>query len=213
MADIFVFGDSIGYGAWDEKGGWADRLKQYFHTQKLKHPEASGTEVYNLSVDGDTSSDVAKRMRTDLLARQRPWSSEADLVIVAIGTNDTYAKNTPDNFRFSVSDYVQNLETIYEVVNQAKKKLAFISLDPVDETKTNPTDDGTHFWTNGRIKEFNEALKSFCDKRAIPFLDIFEAYQALPDFRERFFDGLHPNTSGHEWMYEKILPFIKEQLK
>jgi hypothetical protein len=28
MADIYVFGDSIAYGKWDEQGGWTDRLNQ-----------------------------------------------------------------------------------------------------------------------------------------------------------------------------------------
>ena len=29
MQKIFIFGDSIAYGAWDPVGGWVERLRQW----------------------------------------------------------------------------------------------------------------------------------------------------------------------------------------
>jgi lysophospholipase L1-like esterase len=213
MADIFVFGDSIGYGAWDEMGGWVDRLKQYFHQKKLSHPENSGTEVYNLSVDGDTSGKVAARIEQELLSRERSWSGPDDLVIVAIGTNDTYAKDIPTNFRTDTTEYRANLDKIFSAIENCKKRTAFISLDPVDESRTTPAEWGAYWWTNKRIKEFNETLEAFCKQNKLPYLNIFNEFQNVPSFKEMMFDGAHPNTAGHEWMFNHILPFVNQLLE
>ena len=53
---INIFGDSIAWGAYDEMGGWANRLKQYFSEDKENY-----IEVYNLGVSGDNSEKLLKR--------------------------------------------------------------------------------------------------------------------------------------------------------
>lgn len=208
MADIFVFGDSIGVGAWDEQGGWVDRVKQNLMQRKLGNPENSATELYNLSIDGDTSGDVSKRIYQELLSRRKPWSTNEDVVLVAIGTNDVYAVDTPDNFPYSPQDYVENLSTIFDSVNSLGLRIAFQSLDPVDEQRTMPCSWGPYYWSNERVRIFNNSLKDFCEKRDIPFNDMFEKMLALDDFPSYMFDGAHPNTRGHLYMYQEIMPFI-----
>lgn len=208
MADLYVFGDSIGYGAWDEKGGWADRLKQYFHSKKLEEPNKGTSEVYNLSVDGDASGDVAKRIKSELQSRRKPWSTLDDVVLVAIGTNDAYAVDEPSNFPVSPDDYLENLKSILKDVQSVGLRIAFMSLDPVDESQTNPCPWGAYYWTNDRISLLNGVLEKFCTDNKLPLLNLYDRLLAEPDFESMLFDGAHPNTIGHEYMYENVKPFV-----
>ena len=57
---IIVFGASTSHGFWDEKGGWADRLKQCLHKRTLEEEDFYGT-VYNLGISGGTTEDILKK--------------------------------------------------------------------------------------------------------------------------------------------------------
>ena len=63
MQKIFIFGDSIAYGAWDPAGGWVERLRQWlFVTTRDEYN--LGTFLYNLSIVGDTTADLLKQFTT-----------------------------------------------------------------------------------------------------------------------------------------------------
>jgi hypothetical protein len=69
MKKIFIFGDSIAYGAWDPEGGWVERLRQWlFVTTRDEYN--LGTFLYNLSIVGETTADLLKRFTTEIEARQ-----------------------------------------------------------------------------------------------------------------------------------------------
>jgi hypothetical protein len=55
---VFVFGDSIVMGLWDERGGWPERLWQ-----------GRSRIVYNLGVDGETSEEVKTRFIAEAKTR------------------------------------------------------------------------------------------------------------------------------------------------
>lgn len=210
MADIYVFGDSIGYGAVDEKGGWVDRLKQCYHKKRLEGGLL--TEVVNLSIDGDTSSDIAIRIKDELKVRRKPWSTSSDLVVIAIGGNDSCAEGSPDGYKASTKDYTNNLNTIYELVKYFGLTIAFIGITGVDESKTNPCIWGEYYIDNSRVSEFNAVQKEFCEQKQIPRIDLFEE-TLKPEYKNMLFDGVHPNTEGHQWMFDMIKPFIEDLLQ
>lgn len=54
MARILIFGDSIAYGRWDIKGGWADYLKSLYMEKNIINLEPY-FEIYNLAIDGDNT--------------------------------------------------------------------------------------------------------------------------------------------------------------
>ena len=82
MQKIFIFGDSIAYGAWDPAGGWVERLRQWlFVTTRDEYN--LGTFLYNLSVVGDTTTDLLKRFLPEIEARQ-----SGDMIFFAAGLND-----------------------------------------------------------------------------------------------------------------------------
>ena len=63
MIEVFIFGDSIGCGKYDKKGGWACRLTEFIYSRK------KGTLVYNLSIDGNITEDLLKRFENEVKNR------------------------------------------------------------------------------------------------------------------------------------------------
>lgn len=204
-ADIYVFGDSIGYGAVDEKGGWVDRLKQYFHAQRLAGSEL--TEVYNLSVDGDTAKDVADRIENELAVRRKSWSTQSDLVVVAVGGNDSCAEGTPEDYWFSTEEYSENLSKIHEIISKFGLRVVFVGPTATDDSKTNPCRWGAYYFSNNRVKEFDLTQAEFCRENNIPRVELFDKTLG-EEYQKNLYDGLHPNSKGHEWLYEQVKPIV-----
>ncbi len=63
--NVLVFGDSIAYGAWDEEGGWVERLKRYLHHRTTSYGEYH--LVYNLAVSGETSRGILERLEGEAI--------------------------------------------------------------------------------------------------------------------------------------------------
>lgn len=72
MPEIYVFGSSTTWGAWDhEGGGWAQRLRSDIDRIPAGRPDL-WCPVYNLGIPGDTSTGVAARIRNEISARHGP---------------------------------------------------------------------------------------------------------------------------------------------
>jgi len=81
--DIGVWGASITYGEGDEQAlGWVGRLRK--HLNEAEH------FVYNRGVCGDTTADVLQRFEVEVT------SVEPDMVVFAVGTNDTKSQSGDD---------------------------------------------------------------------------------------------------------------------
>ena len=87
MQKIFIFGDSIAYGAWDPEGGWVERLRQWLFVTTRDNYNL-GTFLYNLSIVGDTTADLLRRFPTEIAARQHGYSS-----CLPPGINDAQSVN------------------------------------------------------------------------------------------------------------------------
>jgi lysophospholipase L1-like esterase len=93
---IFVFGDSLAYGAWDEKGGWALRLRRHFDKKMFD----IGGNINDLNDDnyhtvftlgntiGENSIGLLKRVRPELDARLHE-EDKARVAVFSIGPNDS----------------------------------------------------------------------------------------------------------------------------
>ena len=109
MPDICIFGDSIAYGFSDlEKGGWVNRLRLYVENE---HPEWA-CQVYNQGVSGDDTNDLLNRFKTEAEAR------EPEIIIFAIGINDSMYIEKQQNSRVALEQFKENLK---ELLTQAKK--------------------------------------------------------------------------------------------
>ena len=91
MAQIFIFGASSTYGAWDEKSGWADRLKQYFHQRVINSNDKDYFLVYNLGISGEDTRGLLRRINNDI--KIRGDKDEENIILIWMITNDTVYNN------------------------------------------------------------------------------------------------------------------------
>lgn len=192
---ICIFGDSIAYGNSDtEKGGWVNRLKVFLEE---KDPD---NEVYNLGVPGDNTEKLLERFEKECSVRK------PDIIVFAIGINDSQYVNSKDNPRIPPDKFKENIKTLIGKAKKFADKIVFIGLTPVDEKKTIPIPwDKEKYYDNENISLYNDAIKDICEKEKVAFCDMAGVVEKsdLPD-------GLHPNSKGHEKMFLKIKEFLLE---
>ena len=91
---VFVFGDSVAWGLYDDRGGWVGRL--WNGRSRL---------VYNLGVDGETSEDVSMRFFAEAKVR---GANKNSIIVFAVGVNDSSHMN--GSHRVGLDEYVHNME-------------------------------------------------------------------------------------------------------
>lgn len=203
---VLVFGDSITQGFWDMEGGWVSRIRKHYDQQMIYDADNDLPSIFNLGVSADSSDDVLVRFENETKVR----ATEEIAFIIAIGVNDARTKagvNYSDTNR-----YKQNLSEILKLAKQYSNKILFIGLTPCVEERSNPVSWGDTGYTNGRIKEFDAALREFCDENQVKFVEVFEPFAKAEAARELLPDGLHPNDNGHQLIADLVLPKVQELL-
>ncbi len=190
---ICIFGDSTAWGAWDtEKGGWVNRL--WLH---LAHGSESEEycEIYNLSVSGGTTKTILERFEKEAKIRN------AEALIFQTGGNDA-AQDANDNFQISPENFAQNIETIISEAKKITDKIIFIGFKNVDETRSLPIPWAELYYKNSSVEKYDNIIEEICKKNDILFLD-------LPKLdKVDFADGVHPNNSGHEKIFNRVRDFL-----
>ena len=192
---ICVFGDSIsqGYNDYNE-GGWINRLKKYFDSSDCD------ISVFNLGVSGDNTCNLLKRFKIEAEARKH------NLIILAIGLNDSQYVNSKKNPRVSIYEFKKNLLELKKISKQFTDKIIFIGLIKVDEIKVMPIPWSiTKYYDNENIKKYDLEIKDFCAKNNLFFIEMFSLLN-----NEDLYDGLHPNSKGHEKMFDRVKIFLLE---
>lgn len=192
---ICVFGDSIAHGWFDfEKGGWVSRLKIFLEKR-------GDFRVFNLSIPGDTSNDLIKRVKSEIKPRK------PELVIIAIGINDCQFFHKENKFRVEPEQFENNILKLAR--DLSKQKIIFIGLTPVDENLVNPLPrDKKRCLKNEFVKNYNEIIRKICESKNLGFVDIFNKWINL-NYKKFLFDGLHPNNIGHEKIFREVLSTLK----
>lgn len=200
--DIFIFGDSIAYGAFDrEKGGWVNRLRFYLDN---KTDGVFKADVYNLGISGDTTEDLLKRFDVGI-NRKAPG-----MIIFAIGINDSVYFSDKNKNYVEFDRFKDNIRTLIEKARKFTGNIVFIGLTPVVESETTPIPwEPEMHYLDGEIEKYNNAISELCQVEKIMFIDLKSGllkldYKALLDE-----DGLHPNPAGHEWIAKKIIKELK----
>tara|TARA_Y100000310_G_C20596148_1_gene770612 strand:+ start:571 stop:1176 length:606 start_codon:yes stop_codon:yes gene_type:complete len=196
MTWICIFGDSISQGHFDtERTGWVARLQLDLWKKD--------TCIGNHSVSGGTTIEALKIMKPIFRVE---WP---DLVIFALGDNDSrYTETTKNNFT-PFTDFKANIKKLIKIAKTQTSKIVFVGPTPVDESKTNPIPwETTEYYRNKDGKKYSEATKSICSDHKIPFLDIHKLWLKT-DYKKLLEDGLHPNTEGHKLLYKQISAFLK----
>lgn len=200
MRDCLIFGDSItqGFFAIDN---WVTLIwSNFLELNPKKRPEIF---IHNLGVAGNTSSDLVKRMSSDISSRN---FYKDPIIIIAIGINDSKILRKNKKSEVSLKDFKKNINKLYSIASKKTNKIIFVGLSYVDESKTNPC-----FWEpektykNDIIIKFDKVIKIFCKEKNIAFADIYKKTKK----NSYLFDGLHPNSKGHKIIYKEVIKKIK----
>jgi lysophospholipase L1-like esterase len=210
--EIVVFGDSVAYGAWDEEGGWVQRLRKYYDVALLSGGDSFAV-VYNLGVADETTEELLKRFDTEM--KSRIWQDEQDLLIVfEIGKNDSSVvlkdgSNLVDGARFTAN--------MHELISQAKKytnNVLVLGTAPVDEKNLDTfIKDENYAMTNDQIKRYSLILEKVCKEDGVDFIDLFSTFsKALKHSPDKFhFGGMHPNTLGHRRIFALVRAYVERK--
>lgn len=211
--NIFVFGDSIVHGVWDdEMGGWANRLRNFLTN---KATDESWTELYELGVNGDTSENLLNRFEFEIYHRTIP--EQGDIFLIAIGINDSafLTEQGPVRTDHPGGDNVipkihfkDNLQYLITLAKKYSEKIVFVGLTPVNEKKTNPKG-GVICYENKYIKEYNKIIKLTAEANGLLFIDVLNEFEKVDYKKLLDDDGLHPNSKGHQ----KIFKIVKDYLE
>ncbi|HKZ45578.1 MAG TPA: GDSL-type esterase/lipase family protein [archaeon] len=209
MSIVLIFGDSITYGAFDtENSGWAGRLRNYL--------DEGSSEVffitYNLGVSGDNSSELLKRFESECESRinDRLEEGESAYIIFSIGINDSQCLNMEKKLRAPEKQFELNIQKLIELAKKFTSKIMFVGLAPVDEDRTVPIPwDTNKSYKNSNVKKYDQMIQDVCARNKIPFVEIFDKLSKL-NFKDLLYDGLHPNTKGHEKIFEIVKNSIEE---
>ena len=118
MKRICIWGDSITWGArLPFRAGWANLFRNY-----LENISEEYIAIYDLGIDGNTSEDILNRFDGEAKARS------PEIIIFAIGTNDSHYKQNNHKFPISIKDFENNLMKIVEKAKKISTEIIFIGL-------------------------------------------------------------------------------------
>jgi lysophospholipase L1-like esterase len=176
-------------------GGWCDRLKQYYFASK------KDVIVYNLGVSGATSVDILQRFEIEYKARH------PEVVIIAIGMNDSLFDQTIQNNWVTTDKTKGNLEKIINIVRKDNGKIVFIGLTSIMESLLNPTPWATQLsYSTKSVIKYNQIIKKVATENDVPFCPMFDLLK-----EEDLDDGLHSNAQGHKKMFKRIKNFLEKE--
>jgi lysophospholipase L1-like esterase len=202
MVQILAFGDSITYGAWDEEGGWADRLRLHFQREFLKSGREEEKHLfYNLGIPGDNTREARNRVKAE--AAFRLEKGERGIFLFAFGANDAAYDSKTDEFRVPGSVFSENLRAMVKDAKPWAQKILLLGITPVNELVT--TEDPEKTRKNEYVEAYNRLVRQAARETHTEFVDIFSAFVSSKDYTRLLHpDGLHPNSAGHKVIFEVV---------
>jgi lysophospholipase L1-like esterase len=207
--NIFIFGDSIAFGKYDIKGGWVNRLNLFLEENFFNN---NGIEywVHNLSIArGETTADVIARFESE--TRARIFQDRPNVVIFAIGINDSAYLHDKNGNWVLIEDFQNNILNLIKLANKFSKIIVFVGLTQVDQTKVDPAAfDENVSYRNENIKHYDQILQILAKENGAGYIPIFDKFEAN-DYKKLLYDGAHPNSAGHELIFETARDYLLEK--
>ena len=195
---LIVIGDSSVYGWGDtEVGGWCERLKKDWLTQK------DSPIIYQLGVRGDGIEKVAYRWEKEWSSRGETRRNKPKGILLNVGLNDTarvgQINGRPqmeiDGFEYGFERLINEMRSHTEVF--------VIGLSPVDERKM--PFGGCLWYSNEYCNAYEKRMEEVCINQNVPFLSTFREMNS--DRRSINWlsnDGIHLNSDGHFYIYQRL---------
>jgi len=199
MASIICFGDSITRGESDaDYGGWADRIKtrlikQFVETAKDR------VSVFNLGISGETTDGLMQRFQPELITRLA--DDNKNTVLFGYGANDL--ANQDGNALVSIGSYADNLSHCIEFTLEKGASVVLINVTPIAAHLDGIPNVNNRIRNDETICRYNQALLALSVKYNVDLIDVYTPFN---ERKEAYLtaDGLHPNSAGHELLYQVI---------
>ncbi|MDX2240441.1 MAG: GDSL-type esterase/lipase family protein [Leptolyngbyaceae cyanobacterium bins.302] len=199
---IVALGDSLVYGFGDpEGGGWVERLRRQW--MQLDH---AGHVLYNLGVRGDGVQQVTQRLEIEFRHRGELRNRMPDGIILSVGANDSARLGHRQGRNFT--DFETFERAIAYLLDTAQQlcPVWFVGMVPVNEAKMPFWD--CLYYNHADQYRYKEATRLACQARQIPYLDMFDRWQAKGTVWQEARlsqDGLHPNVAGYQAILAEVL--------
>jgi lysophospholipase L1-like esterase len=205
---VIAVGDSITYGSKQAGGGYADMIEGVsYMTNACKN---LGFKLENYSISSSTlglASDGTNPHQA-LIERYTGMSDDADLVYIAMGTNDWF-------YHFELGEMTDRVKTTFygalHLLCQGLKDkyptTPIVFASPIKRWINREGDNALAGNLNYDKKELNlwrNAIKEVCEYHSIPIVDMYaesflNAWEEIE--RTKYIpDGTHPNGAGHKKM-------------
>jgi len=199
---ILIFGDSITWGAGlPFRTAWANLLRNFLERKREEFKKYCPVELYDLGIDKDTTDDLLKRFYAESKAR-RP-----NIIIFAIGVNDSSYGETKNSPLVPIKNFEKNLLKLIQKSREFTDKIIFIGLAKGNDHMTVPLPRSTtgKCYNKENVKIYNKIIRKVCAIKKVSFVNIINE---LND--KDFYDGLHPNSQGHQKIFEIVKDFLIE---
>ncbi len=209
---FYLFGDSIVRGSFDlEMGGFANRLHILANNICAQNDFKSNlVRVFNQGIGGNTSADILQRFVFE--TNQRLVEGGKSYFIFMIGTNDLAWLNKDNKFATSIEQYASNLKDLIVATKKFSNEIIFLTCPPVVEDIAKNVSHKGKSRTNEQVLKYNDCLIEICKQYNIPVVDIYTTFITQNNINELFVsDGLHPNSKGHELIFEELKGFLVKE--
>lgn len=190
-ARIYVFGDSITYGAWDTQGGWCDRIKHKLHELKTNPSYDIKFQMFNLGIGGENSRSLSNRFETELNNRHREdWPA---VILIATGANDTRYTETNNKPAISIEEFQSNLVNIIQTAKKHTEKIILVGIAPVENDRQ-PFK--KFLLSNELLKKYDDRITSIAHHHSLQKVTIWDTFKSSTN-QLYSVDSVHPNDDGH----------------
>lgn len=206
---VLVFGASSAQGYWDTKGGWADRLKLHYFGLQMRDFSKDIPKVMNLGISDDTTTHIINRIGHEAEARV---NAKGLSFVFQIGSNN--AATLAGRPRSTPEKYQTELKKIIDISKNYSNKALVVGFPAVDESRTNPLPWADMSFLNKDIVIYENAAKDLCEENEVDFVPIHGEFSSRISMGENLWshDGLHPNDSGHQLIFELVRPALDDLL-
>ncbi len=189
---IACIGDSITFGSGvNAQQRW---------TTILQHILGNDYVVHNFGVSARTLLNKGDYPMMKEDAYSRALLVNADIVTIALGTNDS----KPHNWKHS-KDFVRDYKSMINEIRRQNPNVRIYCLKAI------PSLLGDDSISGRRIeKEVNPRIEKIAKQEKCQLIDLWTVMDA---HRNQLPDGVHPNATGHKVMAEAIAKQLQEDLK
>jgi lysophospholipase L1-like esterase len=204
MSRIFINGDSITYGYWDDRaGGWGNRLK----LTMMKSRDCAH-EVVNFALGNQTIDKIVKRLPGQLA----PYGRARSLGVLMLGGSDSVIRKGEQQPQVPIETFQNLLPELGKIFTESRiTPLFVVGPYPVDETRCNPSFINGDRFSNERGQEYSAAVKRYADSIDAPSVGL-DSIWTYPMEEILSFDGVHPSAKGHEIIAREVSAAVLERL-